>query len=126
MGLVWPALAWAQTGTIAGIMVDGDTGETLIGASVVIEGTAIGDASDINGAFSFEAAVDTYRVVFTYVGYNRVTVNDVSVSEGEVTHLEIALFPDAIQMGEVVVEAAIVLNNGGRAVARAVPCDCGQ
>ena len=111
MGLMWPALAWGQTGTIAGIMVDGDTGETLIGASVVIEGTAIGDASNINGAFSFEAAVGTYTVIFSYVGYNRVIVNDVRVSEEEVTHLEIALFPDAIQMGEVVVEASAILNN---------------
>ena len=111
LGLAWPALLWGQTGTIAGIMVDGESGETLIGAAAVIEGTSTGDASDINGAFSFEAAVGTHTVVFSYIGYNRVTVNDVQVSESEVTHLEIALFPDAIQMGEVVVEATSILNN---------------
>ncbi len=111
LGLAWPALARGQSGTIAGILVDGDTGETLVGASAIIEGTDTGDASDINGAFSFEAAVGTYTVVFSYLGYNRVTINGVQVSEGEVTHLEITLSPDAIEIGEVVVEAALLLDN---------------
>jgi len=41
----------AQTGTIKGSVVDAKTNEPLIGASVLIEGTNLGRAADLDGNF---------------------------------------------------------------------------
>ncbi len=109
--LLWPAVAVAQLGTIAGVIVDGETGETLIGANVRIEGTTVGTASDLNGRYEFDAEPGTYRVLFSYIGYDAVTVDQAVVILGDVTRLEVQLFPEAFQVGELVVEAELMLNS---------------
>jgi len=43
--------AFAQYGKISGKVVDKETKEPLIGASVVIQGTTLGAATDINGNY---------------------------------------------------------------------------
>lgn len=83
----------------------------LIGGSAILERADTGDASNTNGAFSFEAAVGPYTVVFSYIGYNRVSANDPQAFEGKVTLLEITLLPEAIEVGEVVVDVALLLDN---------------
>ena len=105
---LWPSLAWGQVGTIAGVLLDGDTGEALMGASAIIEGTSLGNATDIGGAFSFTAPVGEYTVVFRYIGYNRFVVKNVVVSDRDITRLEATLYPETIQTEEVVVEASLI------------------
>ena len=41
----------AQTGKIAGMIVDVDTGEPLAGANVVVEGLALGASADVDGFY---------------------------------------------------------------------------
>ena len=98
----------AQTGTLAGVIVDGENGETLIGATAVIAGTTTGGATDLNGRYEFVAEPGTYTLVFSYVGFSSVTVEDVVVSEGEITRLEIELFTEALSYGEVHVTASVL------------------
>lgn len=100
--------AKAQTGTLAGLVVDGENGETLIGATAVISGTSTGDATDLNGRYEFVAEPGTYSLVFSYLGFTSVTVEDVVVSEGEITRLEIELFAEALSYGEVYVSASVI------------------
>ena len=100
--------AKAQTGTLAGLVVDGENGETLIGATAVIAGTSTGDATDLNGRYEFVAEPGTYTMVFSYLGFTSVTVEDVVVSEGEITRLEIELFAEALSYGEVFVSASVI------------------
>lgn len=108
-GLTVPARA--QTGTIAGLVVDGETGETLIGVNVIIEGTTIGAATDLDGAFTIaEVAPGTYTLQASYIGYHPVTITGVAVRAGETTRLEIAMTSEAVEVGEVVVEARLVQN----------------
>lgn len=38
--------AWAQKGTVEGNVVDAESGETLIGAHVLLQGSAIGSTTD--------------------------------------------------------------------------------
>ncbi len=101
---------YAQQGTISGVLVDAETGETLIGANVVAKGSAIGASTDIDGRYSFKVDPGIYNLVFSYIGYNEVTVENVEVTAGEVTRIEMKLLPEAVQVGEVVVEAAARLN----------------
>ena len=41
----------AQTGKITGTITDATTGESLIGVNVIVEGTMLGAATDIEGYF---------------------------------------------------------------------------
>ena len=112
-----------QPGTLAGILVDGETGEMLIGANFRIEGTLKGAAADLNGWYEFQAEPGTYRLECTYMGYNPLTIENVLVVSGEITKIEVALYPESIEVGEVVVTAELLLHSEAgllRARARSV------
>ncbi len=96
---------YAQTGTIAGLIVDGENGDLLIGATATIDGSTLGDATDLNGRYEFVTTPGTYTMKFTYLGFSTVLVEDVVVVEGEITRLEVELLPEALSYGEVVVTA---------------------
>ncbi len=51
-----------------------ENGETLIGASVVWEGTDLGTVTDENGDFWIEKRLDTANLIIQYVGYNPVSI----------------------------------------------------
>lgn len=100
---VW---AGAQTtGKIAGKVVDKKTGEELIGVSVIIEGTTTAVATDIDGKFVLNVKPGTYNIVFSYVSYQKKTVNGVVVKEKETTVLNASLDDAAQELKEVVVQA---------------------
>lgn len=67
--------AWSQTAatkaTVKGVVLDDETGEKLIGALVVIQGTSVGGISDAQGVFSIRG-VDKgkeVKIEISYVGY---------------------------------------------------------
>ncbi len=102
---------FAQTGSITGALFDAETGEALIGASVRVENTLIGAATDLDGRFTIsKVASGKHTVVFSYVGYNAVTVTDIAVVADEVTRLEMTLTPESVTMEGIVVEATAVTN----------------
>ncbi len=95
----------AQIGTIAGLIVDGENGDLLIGATATIDGSTLGDATDLNGRYEFVTEPGTYTMKFTYLGFSTVLVEDVVVVEGEITRLEVELLPEALSYGEMVITA---------------------
>ncbi|MDZ4699211.1 MAG: TonB-dependent receptor [Rhodothermales bacterium] len=102
---------FAQKGAITGVVVDAETGETLIGANVLIEGTATGTTTDFDGRYAIHALdAGMYSVVFSYIGYNSVTVSGVEVVADETVRVDITLSAEAIGLGEVIVEARAVQN----------------
>ncbi|MDX1428785.1 MAG: TonB-dependent receptor [Rhodothermales bacterium] len=101
-----------ETGTVAGVVVDAQTGETLIGANVVLDGTLIGSTTDIDGHYTIPAVpVGLQTLVFSYIGYTQQTVRNVEVERGGLTRIDIALSPQTVGMDEVVVEARALRNN---------------
>ena len=66
MSVMLPALA--QKITVHGTVVD-ETGEALIGASVMEQGTTNGTATDIDGKFVLNVNPDA-TLTFSYVGYD--------------------------------------------------------
>lgn len=60
--------AYAQR-EISGTVTDAVTGEPLIGASVLIQGTSTGSITDVDGSFTVEAS-DGDVLVVSYTGYN--------------------------------------------------------
>ncbi|MGB9772580.1 MAG: TonB-dependent receptor [Bacteroidota bacterium] len=96
-----------QTGKIAGRVLDAQTGEALVGVSVVIEGTYMGAATDVEGYYYIaNVPPGRYTVVFTMVGYQKTLVRNVDVRIDLTTTLDIRLRQSVVELGkEVLVEA---------------------
>ncbi|MBN3035028.1 MAG: TonB-dependent receptor [Bacteroidales bacterium] len=96
----------AQKGIIRGKIIDAETGEELIGAAVILEGTTIGASADLDGNFSIEN-IDpgTYDVKCQYISYETQIIRGAEIREGEVYILNIKLKPVSLGLEEVVVEA---------------------
>ena len=69
--LILTFLFHAQTGKIVGKIVDSKTGETLPGATVLIEGTTKGASSDFDGNFSLAGLQPgKYTIIASYITYD--------------------------------------------------------
>ena len=58
---------YAQQKTVTGLVKDA-TGETIIGASVIVKGTTIGTVTGMNGDFKLNAPAGSKTLVISYVG----------------------------------------------------------
>lgn len=88
---------WAQdVRKISGTVVDGVTGEALIGVSIVEGGTTNGTITDVDGKYVLN--VTTGKVSYSYIGYKTsiLTVTNSGV-------YDVKLQPDNEQLDEVVV-----------------------
>lgn len=105
--LLFSAVAiFAETGTIKGKIVDSVTGEPLIGASVLVESTSNGVATDIDGNYVIRnVSATTHNLVVTYVAYKKTTITNVVVEANKETVVDIKLVPDNVSLGEVEVVA---------------------
>lgn len=103
----------AQTGKITGKIIDGKTGETLPGATVLIEGTTKGASADFDGNFSISpVATGTYTLVISYVTYDNKKIAGIQVKANDVTELNIALDQASSQnLVEVVIQAEMNKEN---------------
>jgi TonB-dependent starch-binding outer membrane protein SusC len=83
---------------VKGTVTDEKTNTTLIGVSVLVEGTKVGTVTDVNGNFSIEAPSSNSVLVFSYIGYSAKKVN----VSGQ-TNLNVILAEDTKNLDEVIV-----------------------
>lgn len=93
ISIAFPALA--QKITVSGTVTDA-TGEPLIGASVLVKGTMVGTATDIDGNYRIDADANG-TLTFSYVGYN---IMDVAI-EGRTT-VNVVMQENSVMLNEVV------------------------
>ena len=109
---VCSTLAFAQTTIVRGQLVDSETSEPLVGATVMVEGTTQGSITDYDGYFEQSVAMGG-TLVFKYVGYKdltrKITQKGASADLGV-----IEMDPDAVMLKDVVVTSSV-------AVARKTP-----
>ncbi len=99
----------AQQGTIRVEVYDDETGEALIGATVVIAGTTQGTVTDLDGKAAIgDLEPGSYDVQVSYVSYQPKTVEGVKVSADEVNAFEVRLASETIGLEEVVVTAEVI------------------
>jgi len=91
--LLGSTVSFAQ---ITGTIVDGETDEPLIGASISIDGTTTGTVTDIDGKFSLNANPGDVLIV-SYVGFE-----DQKVTVGSESNISIGL-SEGVSLSEVVV-----------------------
>ena len=65
----------AQTKTVQGVVLSGEDGEPIIGASVVVTGTTTGTVTDIDGNFSLKVADNAKTLTVSFVGMESVVAN---------------------------------------------------
>ncbi|PJA96174.1 MAG: TonB-dependent receptor, partial [Ignavibacteriales bacterium CG_4_9_14_3_um_filter_34_10] len=95
------------TGKIAGKISDTVTGDPLPFVNVIVLGTTIGGASDIDGNYSIlNIPPGNYNVKASAIGYNAVTVTNVRVSIDLTTQVDFQLNETSLQLGQDVVVVA--------------------
>ena len=94
------------TGKLAGRVTDKDKDEPLIGANVMVVGTTLGAATDLDGNYYIlQIPPGTYSVRFTMIGYQSLVINDVRVKVDLTTTTNGALAESVVGLDEVVVQA---------------------
>ncbi len=84
--------AFSQSGKITGKLVNGSTGDVLIGASILLNGSTRGTTTDQNGTYSFSnLKPGTYSITCSYVGLEKKTVEAIVVKANEVTTQDVVL-----------------------------------
>ncbi|MGB4974227.1 MAG: carboxypeptidase-like regulatory domain-containing protein, partial [Cyclobacteriaceae bacterium] len=92
-------------GFLRGKIIDGETGEGLIGATVSKEGTSIGAAADFDGNFSLKLDPGMHTIVFQFVSYQTQKISDIEIKDGEVSTMDVTLKVVATELEEIVVTA---------------------
>lgn len=110
--LLLPALLFAQTGKIKGQVVDRETGDALPGANVVIAGTSLGAAADINGDFFIlNVPPGDYALKASFIGYRDVTITNVVVNIDLTTTINFEMPSEAVEVSEIEIVAERPLVN---------------
>lgn len=93
-----PTMVFAQNLTVEGTVLD-ESGEPLIGVSVLVQGQGTGGITDIDGHFRIQNVKQGTKLEFSYVGY----LTQVQVVKGR--SMNITMQPDTKTLEEVVVIA---------------------
>jgi len=89
---------WAQTVQITGTVTSAEDGMPVIGASVVIKGTTVGTATDIEGKYTLTVPQNASTLVFSFIG-----LKDKEVEIAGRTVINEVLESDALTLDEIVV-----------------------
>lgn len=93
-----PTLLIAQNRTVSGKVSGDDDNLGIPGASVLVQGTSKGVATDANGNFSLELQAGETVLIISSIGYKTQTI-----ALGERTSINVVLESDAVSLEEVVV-----------------------
>ena len=99
------ANAKAQTGVVKGTITDANTKETLIGATVVLQGTTKGTITDFDGNYRIDKiAAGSYNLIISYISYDNQTVR-AEVTLGSELVVDVELKSASVDIDEVKVVA---------------------
>jgi TonB-dependent receptor len=94
-----------QTGTIKGTVTDKNTKDVLYGANIIVHGTNLGAAADIDGNFIiYNVAAGNQVLDVSYLGYKTLTLN-IYVSANKTSQIDIKLEPEALEANTVLITA---------------------
>ena len=94
------------TGKITGKISDVETSEVLIGVNIMLLGTNLGTASDINGDFFLlNLPPGSYNLSMSMIGYKNIIIEEVRVSVNRTTPLTLQMASSVLEGDVVVVKA---------------------
>ena len=105
LSLLLTTSTFAQSGSISGSVTDKTTEAALPGANVILEGTSLGAASDMDGKYVIRSVpVGKYTLIVSYIGYNSDSVQ-VEVTADRTLEQNFSLLAKTVESKEVVVTA---------------------
>lgn len=109
--LLFPFAVIAQKGLIRGTVYDDQSGETLPGVTIFLEGTSIGTITDLDGQFTLSAPVGSYDLRVSFISFETLNIPQIEVKDGEVTLFDNLRLKEAVVgLEEVTVTATMVRN----------------
>jgi outer membrane receptor protein involved in Fe transport len=94
----------AQTGKVSGTIVDKETNQPLIGANVLVVGTSLGAATDINGNYNISNLnTGVYTLKASYLGYQDVILENITVNSGLTSEADFKLPSKSVETQTVVI-----------------------
>ena len=69
--------------SISGKIIDEESGEALIGATVIVKGTSNGAITDLDGSFTVSVPSSDATLVISYIGYESIELSDHSQERTE-------------------------------------------
>lgn len=100
-----PQILWGASGSISGKVTDSSTGEPLIGVNVILEGTSLGAATNLDGKYLIPVVpAGSYKLKASYIGYKSEIIQ-IKIKEGESLVENIKLVAVGVSSKEVVVTA---------------------
>jgi hypothetical protein len=95
---------YSQTGVLSGTVSDAKTGEPLIGATVILEGTTIGSATNDDGRYFIRnIPAKSYNITVSFIGYIATTKFNIIIrSEGNID-INFNLQEDALLLDELII-----------------------
>ena len=103
--LSFPIIA-GTTGKISGYITDSKTREPVVGANIIVEGTVLGAATDVDGYYAIiNIPPGEYTLDISVIGYEKVKIRDVVVKIDLTTTINYEMVSEALEFGEVVVVA---------------------
>ncbi|MFV0521713.1 MAG: TonB-dependent receptor domain-containing protein [Mangrovibacterium sp.] len=97
--------AMAQKATVVGAVIDKKSGETLIGATVMLQGTTSGAMADFEGNYTFTADPGVYNVICSFVSYETQKIPNVEIKADETYTFNFSMVDAAVEIGGVEVVA---------------------
>lgn len=95
--LLLPFFSFAQTGSISGTAINGDTKEPIMFGNVIIDGTGQGVSTDMDGKYNLDNLESgTYTIKFSYLGLKDKLVENVEVKTGETTLVDVKMGEDPV------------------------------
>lgn len=96
-----------STGKVAGKVVDRQTGEGIPGVNIILTGTTLGAATNLDGEYTIlNVPPGTYELKATAIGYAPVTVREVRVNIDLTTRINIEMGEAVLELDEEVVITA--------------------
>lgn len=95
------AMAFAQGRKVTGIVTSGEDGMPIPGATVLVKGTTVGTATDLDGKFELTIPSDGKVLVFSFIGTSKQEINI-----GQKSVIDVVLQPDVQSLSEVVITGA--------------------
>jgi len=97
--LIFSLNAISQKGEIRGRVTDGNNGEPIGFANVVVYGTQIGSTSDLDGNFIISGLNPGYlKIRVSFIGYKNFISEDILVSNNNIPNIEVKLLSEAQEL----------------------------
>jgi TonB-dependent receptor len=104
---------------LQGIVTDAETGESVIGCNIILQGTTLGTITGLDGDFAFKNIPNgTYNVIYSFISYEK-QIQKVTITKGGALVQNIKLKAASTQIKDVVVtgtrrtdtELSLLMNN---------------